>query len=118
MTIHVDSFNVNDIIIRMKPNFSNEGKWDGNIDLDIITDNKHTILKQDYLQLMQVASLVCSSLPMMEIDEDFRNTLCEYVESMIEQDKIEEKKEIIKDSVANTTGNIIKVNFNKGENNG
>jgi len=102
----------------MKPNFSNEGKWDGNIDLDIITDNKHTILKQDYLQLMQVASLVCSSLPMMEIDEEFRNTLCEYVESMIEQDKIEEKKEIIKDSVANTTGNIIKVNFSKGENNG
>tara|TARA_R110002072_G_scaffold182654_1_gene338803 strand:- start:161 stop:469 length:309 start_codon:yes stop_codon:yes gene_type:complete len=102
----------------MKPNFSNEGKWDGNIDLDIITDNKHTILKQDYLQLMQVASLVCSSLPMMEIDEEFRNTLCEYVESMIEEDKIEEKKNIIKDSVANTTGNIIKVNFNKGENNG
>jgi len=102
----------------MKPNFSNEGKWDGNIDLDIITDNKHTILKQDYLQLMQVASLVCSSLPMMEIDEEFRNTLCEYVESMIEEDKIEEKKNIIKDSVANTTGNIIKVNFSKGENNG
>tara|TARA_R110002074_G_scaffold48725_2_gene124498 strand:+ start:1058 stop:1366 length:309 start_codon:yes stop_codon:yes gene_type:complete len=102
----------------MKPNFSNEGKWDGNIDLDIITDNKHTILKQDYLQLMQVASLVCSSLPMMEIDEDFRNTLCEYVESMIEEDKIEEKKNIIKDSVANTTGNIIKVNFSKGENDG
>tara|TARA_R110001606_G_scaffold10947_1_gene47348 strand:- start:900 stop:1208 length:309 start_codon:yes stop_codon:yes gene_type:complete len=102
----------------MKPNFSNEGKWDGNIDLDIITDNKHTILKQDYLQLMQVASLVCSSLPMMEIDEEFRNTLCEYVESMIEEDKIEEKKNIIKDSVANTTGNIIKVNFSKGENDG
>tara|TARA_R110001592_G_scaffold39008_2_gene128591 strand:+ start:898 stop:1206 length:309 start_codon:yes stop_codon:yes gene_type:complete len=102
----------------MKPNFSNEGKWDGNIDLDIITDNKHTILKQDYLQLMQVASLVCSSLPMMEIDEEFRNTLCEYVESMIEEDKIEEKKEIIKDSVANTTGNIIKVNFSKEKNNG
>jgi len=115
MTIHVDSFNVNDIIIRMKPNFSNEGKWDGNIDLDIITDNKHTMVRDDYLQLMQVASLVCSSLPVMEMNEEFRDILCDYVESMIEVDNKKEKDEKVKESIANSVGNIIKVNFKRSD---
>jgi hypothetical protein len=113
MTIQVDNFDVNDIILRMKPNFSDKGKWNGYIDMEIITDNKHTMHKDDYIQLMQVASLVCSSLPVMEINEEFRDILCDYVESMIEHDDKVEKNDIIKKSIANATGNIIKVNFER-----
>ena len=115
MTVQVDDFGVNDIILRMKPNFSEEGSCNGFIDMDIITDNENTIVKDDYLQLMQVASLVCSSLPVMEIDEEFRNILCDYVENMIEMDDIEDKKNKVKESVSNTTGNIINVNFKRSE---
>ena len=50
MTVQVDDFGVNDIILRMKPNFSEEGRWNGFIDMDIITDNENTIVKDDYLQ--------------------------------------------------------------------
>jgi|TARA_R110001592_G_scaffold83962_1_gene248549 hypothetical protein len=115
MTVEVDDFGINDIIIRMTPDFDNEDRWSGYIDMQIITDNKHTIQKNDFINLMQVASLICSSLPVMEINEDFRNTLCDYVESMVEQDKKDEKKELIKESVNNTTGNIIRVNFKRKE---
>lgn len=115
MTVQVDNFGVNDIILRMKPNFSEEGRWNGFIDMDIITDNENTIVKDDYLQLMQVASLVCSSLPVMEIDEEFRNILCDYVESMVEMEDIEDKKNKVKESVSNTTGNIINVNFKRSD---
>ena len=111
MTIEVEDFDVNDIIIRMKPNFTDKGRWDGFIDMDIITDNKKTTEQSDFIQLMQVASLVCSALPVMEIDEEFRNTLCDYASSMIEEDDKKYKEEQIKESVANTTGNVIKVNF-------
>ena len=83
MTIEVEDFDVNDIIIRMKPNFTDEGRWDGFIDMDIITDNKKTTEPSDFIQLMQVASLICSALPVMEIDEEFRNTLCDYASSCL-----------------------------------
>ena len=111
MTIEVEDFDVNDIIIRMKPNFTDEGRWDGFIDMDIITDNKKTTEPSDFIQLMQVASLICSALPVMEIDEEFRNTLCDYASSMIEEDDKKYKEERIKESVASTTGNVIKVKF-------
>ena len=113
MTIGVNSFDINDIIIRMKPCFHDDGRWDGFIDMEIISDNKHTMVKPDYVQLMQVASLICSSLPVMEINEEFRDILCNYVEGMVEHDKQKEKEEDIKQSVANATGNIIKVNFKR-----
>ncbi len=115
MTIQVDNFDVNDIILRMKPNFSDKNRWNGFIDMEIITDNKHTMVRDDYLQLMQVASLVCSSLPVMEMNEEFRDILCDYVESMIEVDNKKEKDEKVKESIANSVGNIIKVNFKRSD---
>ena len=51
----------------------------------------------------------------MEIDEEFRNILCDYVENMIEMDDIEDKKNKVKESVSNTTGNIINVNFKRSD---
>ena len=44
MTIQVDNFDANDIILRMKPNFSDKNRWNGYIDMEIITDNKHPII--------------------------------------------------------------------------
>ena len=111
MTIDVEDFGVNDIIIRMKPNFNEESRWNGYIDMDVITDNKNTMVKADYINLMQVSSLICSALPVMEMNEEFRNTLCDYASSMIEEDDKKYKEEQIKESVASTTGNVIKVNF-------
>lgn len=111
MTIGVNSFDINDIIIRMKPCFHDDGRWDGFIDMEIISDNKHTMVKPDYVQLMQVASLICSSLPVMEINEEFRNILCDYVEGSIKIDEQIEKEKTVKQAVSNATGNIIKVNF-------
>ena len=52
----------------------------------------------------------------MEMNEEFRDTLCNYVESMIEEDMEKEKKDIIKKSIDNTTGNVINVNFKREEN--
>ena len=118
MTIQVDDFDVNDFIIRMKPNFDTGGAWNGFIDLDIITDNKRTMAQKDYLKIMQVASLVCSSLPLMELDENFRDTLCNYVEDMIKEEDRQDRKDVVKESVSNATGNIIKVNFSKGGSHG
>ena len=112
MTIQVDDFDVNDIIIRMKPNFT-DSRWNGYIDMDIITDNKRTMSKEDFIGLMQVASLVCSSLPLMELNQDFREMLCDYVENVIEHEKLLKKKNIVKESVDNSTGNVIKVNFER-----
>jgi|TARA_R100001463_G_scaffold42273_1_gene88764 hypothetical protein len=114
MTIQVDDFDVNDIIIRMKPNFTEE-RWNGYIDMEIITDNKRTMAKEDFIGLMQVASLVCSSLPLMELNEEFREMLCDYAENVIEQEEMLKKKDIVKESVANVTGNIIKVNFERSK---
>jgi len=115
MTVVVDNFDPNDIIIRMKPNFK-DNKWNGYIDMEIITDNEHTMSKQDFISLMQVASLVCSSLPLMELDEEFREMLCNYAENVIEEKERLKKKDIIKESVANSDGSIINVNFG-GKNN-
>tara|TARA_R100001369_G_scaffold27042_1_gene48822 strand:- start:162 stop:515 length:354 start_codon:yes stop_codon:yes gene_type:complete len=115
MTIDVEDFGINDIIIRMKPNFNEESRWNGYIDMDVITDNKNTMVKADYINLMQVSSLICSALPVMEMNEEFRNTLCDYVESMLEEDEINQKKETVKESLTNTVGNIINVNFKREE---
>jgi len=114
MTIQVDDFDVNDIIIRMKPNFTEE-RWNGYIDMEIITDNKRTMAKEDFIGLMKVASLVCSSLPLMELNEEFREMFCDYAENVIEQEEMLKKKDIVKESVANVTGNIIKVNFERSK---
>ena len=114
MTIQVDDFDVNDVVIRMKPNFT-DSRWNGYIDMEIITDNKRTMDNTDFINLMQVASLVCSSLPLMELNEDFREMLCDYAENVIEQEEMLKKKDIVKESVANTIGNIIKVNFERSK---
>ena len=47
----------------------------------------------------------------MEINEDFREMLCDYAESVIEEKELLKKKDIIKESVASSDGTIIKVNF-------
>jgi|TARA_R100000908_G_C3647655_1_gene80903 hypothetical protein len=114
MTIKVDEFDPNDIIIRMKPNFTQE-RWNGYIDMEIITDNKHTMNREDYIGLMQVASLVASSLPLMELNEYFREMLCNYADGVIKEKEMLDKKNVIKESITNSNGNIIKVNFKRSE---
>jgi len=106
-----DQIEDEDFVIRVRP-FTQGEDWTGEIDISIISSPANTLNDESYGQLMHFCKMMCSTVPLMEKDEDLRNLVHNYVmevvdnepEDMIEQDD----QDVI---VTHGDGNVVRLEF-------
>ena len=103
------SIDAEDFIIRVRPETDTEGEWTGEIDVAIITQPDNDLNDEDYSQVMHFCKMLTSTIPVMELNEDFRELVHRYVMSMkgLEYDvELEDKPKVIGED-----GNVIQIDF-------
>jgi hypothetical protein len=100
--------NKEDFLIRIRPLLTEEDEWTGQIDLSVMTFPQNPLDDDDYTQLMHFSKMICSSVPVMEAVEEFREMLHNFVMSQEEEIDIS-----LEDDVEKTyDGNVVHLNFN------
>ena len=99
-------FDDNDILIRLSPFLDEKDGWTGEVLVGVATSEDNYLSENDYFHIMQLGSMLCAAVPLMEESETFRKMLYEYTQNVIEKEKKENKKKIVEKK-----DNIIKVNF-------
>ena len=99
-------FDDNDILIRLSPFLDDSGGWTGELLVGIASSEDNDLTDNDYFHIMQLGSMLCAAVPLMEESETFRIMLYEYTQKVLEEEKKQKKK-----SVVEKHDNIIKVNF-------
>ena len=95
-------FDPNDFAIRLRPHMV-DGKWNGDVDICIMWDDKHKLTGEDFTKLMHLTKMICASVPMMEYDEvlrsDISNYVTDYENDTLTKTKINESNEAAVTSV-------------------
>ena len=100
----------NDFVIRVRPFTDDEGEWNGQIDLALVTQPANDLSDDDYTSLMHFCKMMASTVPIMEVNEDIRELVHEYVLETFDKDYepvLENKPAII-----GQDGNVISIDFN------
>lgn len=103
------SIKKDDFLIRVRPFRSDDGDWNGDIDLSVVTLPDNDFNDEDYGDLIHFCTMMAATVPIMEDNEEIRNLVHEYVmevfdtqyESMVEENKVHVEHE----------GNIVKIDF-------
>ena len=103
-----------DFVVRVRPMLDSYNMWTGEIDMAIVTRKDNYLTDNDYDSVMHFTKMMCSSVPLMESDSELRSTINNYV---LEQENSWSHKENLKKDlqVDKINGNVIRVNFKKGE---
>ena len=104
-----ESIDRDDFMLRIRPTINSDGSWNGEIDVAIITQPENSLDEEDYFQVMHFCKMLASTIPVMELNEDFRELVHEYV--MEKVDKHYEVELEDKPRVVGTDGNVVKIDF-------
>ena len=104
--IFVD-FEPNDFVIRVTPVLDEHDRWTGDMKVGYLTLDENYLSKEDYQHVDLLTNLMLASVPLMEEDIKFRNTLYKYHENML---RIQEKPK-----VSHTEDNVIHLDFGNKE---
>ncbi len=96
-----------DFAIRLHPKLDKNNKWTGEVVVGIVTSESSKLDDHDYSGMLQFTNMLCSCVPMMEEDLEFREAVIEYYESELVKVDIPVPK-VTKEP--NT--NIIRLHFN------
>ena len=98
-----------DFILRIRPYLDKEGTWNGEIDVAIVTQPDNNLDDEDYFQVMHFCKMIASSIPVMELNEDFRELVHDYVVEKVDKHYDVELKN--KPKVINQEGNVVQIDF-------
>ena len=104
-----DKVKKEDFIIRIRPYIDREGSWNGDIDVAIITQPENHLEDEDYFQVMHFCKMIASSIPVMELNEDFRELVHNYVVEKVDNNTEVEVKD--KPKVLSENGNVVEIDF-------
>tara|TARA_R100000149_G_C5814402_1_gene96341 strand:+ start:79 stop:432 length:354 start_codon:yes stop_codon:yes gene_type:complete len=104
-----DKVKKEDFIIRIRPYIDREGSWNGDIDVAIITQPENNLEDEDYFQVMHFCKMIASSIPVMELNEDFRELVHDYVVEKVDNNTEDEVKD--KPKVLSEDGNVVEIDF-------
>tara|TARA_R100000426_G_scaffold19841_1_gene17137 strand:- start:310 stop:663 length:354 start_codon:yes stop_codon:yes gene_type:complete len=104
-----DKVKKEDFIIRIRPYMDKEGSWNGDIDVAIITQPENNLEDEDYFQVMHFCKMIASSIPVMELNEDFRELVHDYVVEKVDNNTEVEVED--KPKVLNEDGNVVEIDF-------
>jgi hypothetical protein len=95
----------NDVLVRLSPFLDPKGEWTGELLVGMISSEDNNLSDDDYVSIMQLGSMLCAAVPLMEDNEKFREMLYNHTQSMLQEDKKKKPK------VTRQEDNVIKVNF-------
>ena len=104
--IFVD-FEPNDFVIRVTPVLDEHDRWTGDMKVGYLTLDENYLSKEDYKHVDLLTNLMLASVPLMEEDIKFRNTLYKFHEDML---KIQDKPK-----VSHTEDNVVHLDFGNKE---
>jgi len=107
--IERDRVEPEDFIVRVRPTQDSEGVWNGEIDVAIITQPENPLDDEDYFQVMHFCKMLASTIPVMEVNEDFRELVHEYVMETLDRHyevELEDKPQVV-----GREGNVVKIDF-------
>ena len=102
-----------DFVIRLRPYADDDGKWSGEIDISIMAFPENQMDDDDYGQVMHFCKMMCATVPLMESDEQLRDTVHSYVLEVVDnepEDMIEQDDQDI--TITHEDGNVVRLNFN------
>jgi|TARA_E500000318_G_C3503525_1_gene189315 hypothetical protein len=96
------NFDPNDFIIRISP-VMEEGEWNGDITVGQVTTDLNNLSDHDYTHLSILTDMLVSAIPLMELDNEFRQKLYKLAQEQFGEDD--------KPLITERKGNVVKVNF-------
>ena len=96
-------FDDEDFIITISPSLDENLRWTGEVRVGITMADQDFLHDDDYLSLLQFCNMVCTTVPMMENDENFRD--------LVHRQFVKDNEKINK-RVLTKEGNVIKLNLN------
>ena len=102
-----------DFIIRIRPSIEEGGEWTGEIDISIISQPDNPLNDEGYGQVMHFCKMMCATVPIMETDEQLRDTVHSYVLEVVDNEmdidvELEEEMGVEK----TYDGNVVHLTFN------
>ena len=101
----------NDFIVRVRPFKDGQGNWSGELDLSVVTLPGNDWDDEDYSQIIHFCTMMASTVPIMEDNEEIRDLVHEFVMESFdkEYEPVVESKQTAE---VEHDGNVIKINFN------
>lgn len=93
-------------LIKLKPMLNKNKKWTGEVRISAVVSEDNNLDDSDYYNMLYLANLVSATANVMEIDENFRYRLMNYVDNEEKVAKIKNKNNVIYlDFSSETEGN-------------
>lgn len=105
----------NDFTIRIRPQLTEGGKWEGDVDVSLMSHPGNDINDEDYEYIMHYCKMIASSVPIMEENQSIREIANEYVLNHIDTEydvDVEEDNDNEEKPTVTQDGNIHTINFN------
>ena len=106
----MESIDDGDFVIRIRPS-EVDGEWTGEVDISIISQANNPLNDEGYTQVMHFCKMMCASIPLMEMDENLRNLVHNYVMEVVDRDDddvVEDDEGVI---ITKEDGNVVHLSF-------
>tara|TARA_R100000388_G_C7226910_1_gene152275 strand:+ start:459 stop:827 length:369 start_codon:yes stop_codon:yes gene_type:complete len=101
-----------DFNINIRPNIREDGKWAGDINVNILVAGDNPLDDEDYESLLHFTKMVCSSIPIMEFSKEYRELVHKYTMEHGDETEITFEPEYEeRGKVLDRTGNVITISF-------
>lgn len=104
----------NDFTIRIRPYLTEQGTWEGDVDIAVMSHPGNDIQDEDYYHIMHFCKMVASAVPIMEQNEAIRDAVHDYVINVVDNEydmRVEEEYDNKDKPTVTTEGNIHTINF-------
>ena len=101
-------FDPNDFIIRLNPVLDDDGNWDGDIAIGVLTTPDNELDDDAFDQMMYLTTMLTAALPLMEDNIAFRKLLAKYADEMEKEDA---KADKVKPTTEPLGDNVVKLKF-------
>jgi len=78
--VMTEQLNTEDFFVQIRPQLTDTNEWTGAVDVNVVTMPDNPLNDVDYYSLLNLAKLVCSTIPVMEEDDEFRVKLEHWLE--------------------------------------
>ena len=82
-------FKPNDVAVILRPIIDKDKKWDGNFELMVCAVGPVTLAEEDMQDMVAVATLMATTVPLMEEDKKFTEKVMKKCDEIYEQGKID-----------------------------
>lgn len=105
----LQAFNDNDVMVRLSPFLDKNDKWTGELLVGIVSSDDSVLDDDDYFSIMQLATMLSAAVQLMEEDETFRDTLYNYMDTVVKGENEPEVQTI--SVVPEEDSNVVRLSF-------